>query len=230
MEFDIQLYNKKFLVAAVAFIFVAAIFAVGMIFFKRENPNVPVLNQPNRTSHFSPGKVDNEQSEKKENKKRRRKVTEKERVKTIAETFVSGYYSYRQGDFSNIESRYYSMTDEMRKREEEKVNKMKEKIVGKPKEYKSVRTTVISSNFIEYDNVKAILKMEIKVDKINGAWVTSDEVPEIYPYTSALIDSNKKVHVGDIDDLITETINKTVQVALVKVDNKWKVDSIKTVM
>ena len=206
--------SKFYLTKIVAFIMLLTLLA-GFVFFRKDKneSESPVKQLPNQ------------QEEQKEEKNK--ELTEEDRLKTFAETFAGIFYSYTWGNFSNVESQYGYMTDEMKNRERNKVEQMKKGIEDQPRKYFMVRAEVINSEMIDYqENKKAVLNIKLKVKEIDGAFVIDTEVPEIRPNTSALVDGNKNVYTGDIKDLVVKTTDKNIKINLIKIDDKWKVDEI----
>lgn len=149
---------------------------------------------------------------------------EEARIKEFAESFSAAYYSYTWGSFAIIESLYGDMAPEMRVKEEVKINQIKEKMKNQPRKYFTVKAEAVDSELGEYqENKKADLDVKINVEEISGALVSDSEVPEIKPYTSAWVDSNKKVYIGNTKDLVQKAYLKNVKISLVKIGNEWKV-------
>lgn len=203
--------NSLFKIIAIAFLL---FILVGLLFFRKGDDKV--LN-PNLVP------ANNQQAEEPDEKY---ELTEKEKVKIFAENFVTTYYSYIWGNFSNMESQYYYMTEEMKKREENKVEKTKREIEGQPQRYFTTQARITNYSFVEYQENKTSLDIEIEIREFNGAYVIDSDVPEIKPHTTALVDGNKKVYLGNIEDLIIKTTDKSVQINLIKTDDKWKVNWI----
>ena len=208
--------GKLYLTKIVAFI-ILLIWLAGFVFFRKDE----YKPEPKNNQQIEQQPVEDiKNTEEKE-------ITEAERVETIAETFASIYYSYSWGNFSNVESQYGYMTNEMESREKNKVEQMKSEIENQPRKYFMVRAEVINSELIDYkENKKAIFNIKLKVKDIDGAFVTDAEVPEIRPNTSALIDSNKNVYTGDIEYLVVKTTDKNIEIILIKIGEEWKVDKV----
>ncbi len=149
---------------------------------------------------------------------------EEERIKEFADNFSTAYYSYTWGSFAIIESLYGDMSPEMRAREEAKINQVKEKMKNQPRKYFTVNAEVVDSKLGEYqENKKAALDVKLKIKEIDGALVSDSEVPEIKPYTSAWVDGNKKVYLGNIENFVKKSEFINIKLELVKSENEWKV-------
>lgn len=206
--------TKSNLFKIIAIVFLL-LMLVGLAFFRKDDGEIP---------NSKPTPTDNQQVE---NPDKKYELTEKEKVKIFAENFTATYYSYTWGNFSNVESQYYYMTEEMKNREENKVRRIKREVEEQPRKYFTVRAEVDKSEFIEFvENIKVSMNISLKIKEINGAFVIDTEVPEIKPHTTALVDGNKNVYEGDIEDLIIDTVDKSVQINLIKIGGEWKVDWI----
>lgn len=180
------------------------IMVVGLAFFKKDkNEPEPKNNQP----------IDQQPI-----KEQEKEPAKKEAVKTTAEIFATIYYSYTWGNFSNIESQYYYMTAEMKNREESKIIEMKKGAENQPQKYFTARATLINSEFVSYDERKTSLKIDLSIDNFAGAMVQRD--------TLVWVDENGNYYGGDINNLILNTVEKNIEINLLKVDDKWKVDQI----
>ncbi|MCK5475034.1 MAG: hypothetical protein KAI71_00445 [Candidatus Pacebacteria bacterium] len=186
---------------------------IGFIFFPKERSE-PELSQSEIERQQL---IENVREQEKLNKEEK-KLTEKEQVKTFAENFTKIYYSYVLGSFSNIESQYYYMTDEMKDKEENKVEKMKKEIEYQPQKYFTVRAKLASSTFTFYDKTKASLEIDLDIDNFAGAMAQRD--------TLVWVDENGNYYEGDETELITNTTAKNIKIDLVKIDDQWKVDRI----
>ena len=204
--------KNLFKIIAIAFLL---FMLVGLLFFRKGGDEV--LN-PN------PAPADDRQIN---NPDEKHKLTEEEKAKIFAENFVVTYYSYTWGNFSNVESQYYYMTEEMKSREKIKVEKMKREIEGQPQRYFTARARLLGSEITEFvRNEKISLNISLEIKEFNGAYVMDDDVIEIKPLTTALIDGNKKIYSGNIEDLIINASKKNIKINLIKIGNKWKVDMI----
>ncbi len=199
--------NNLFKIIAITFL---VFMLVGLVFFRKSDDEI--LN-PN------PVPADNQQVE---NPDEKYKLTEEEKLKIFAENFVITYYSYTWGNFSNVESQYCYMTDEMKSREEIKVEKMKREIKGQPQRYFTVQARITNFNFAEYQEDKASLDIDIKIKEFNGAIIASEEM-------EILVDINGNVFEGNAEDLIGKVFNKKIKMTLIKIEDKWKVDKIRDI-
>ena len=196
------------------FIFIILfIFLIGFIFFPKEKNEVELSqSEIERQQLIESVKEQEKLNEEKKN------LTEKEQVKMFAENFTKIYYSYVWGIFSNIESQYYYMTDEIKDREKNKVEKMKEAIKNQPQKYFTVRAKLTSSTFTFYDETKASFEIDLDIDNFAGAMVQRD--------TLVWVNKNGNYYEGDETKLITSTTAKNIEIDLIKIDDQWKVDRI----
>ena len=196
--------NKKaFLVIAGFVVVLFGIFAVGILFFKKDNE----LFHGDQTTgrQFT-----------------RQEKLERKELKTVAEKFAVSYYSYTWGDFSNIESQYYLMTSEMVEREKNRVEKMKKEIKRKPKKYFSKRASLIDSKVELYKDSKAVFNIKLKVDEINGALVGNGELVWIDSEANRIKDKNWR-------SLIARTTEMHVKIDLTRIDSDWRINRTRVV-
>ena len=189
-------------------IFFVVIFLIGMVFFRKDDNNIKENNL----------KLNDQQLIE---KVRDEEITEEEKAKSFAENFAATYYSYAWGNFSNIESQYYYMTDEMKREEESRVGKMREEIKNQPQKYFTARATLVDSDFIVYEKIKAILNINLNIDNYAGAIVQRD--------TMIWVDEKGDYYEGDLSDLIINAIEKKIKIELVKIGDEWKVNEIKEI-
>lgn len=198
---------------------IVLIFFVGFIFFGKDKYKPKPLEKQSQIQ---------EETVQEKEEEIIRELTEEDKISIFAENFTTIYYSYTWGNFSNIESLYDKMTDEMENRERNRVEQMKKGIENQSQKYFTVRVEVINLKIIDYqENKKATLDIKLKLKDIDGAFVTDVDVPEIRPNTSALIDGNKNVYTGNIEDLVIMTVDKKIEIKLVKENDKWKVARVK---
>jgi len=188
-----------------ATIFFAVIFLIGMVFFKKDDNDIKENNS----------ELNNQQLINDTNNK---EITEEEKLKSFAENFTVTYHSYTWGNFSNIESQYYYMTDEMGEEEKDKVEKMKEEIRNQPQKYFTARAKLMDSDFISYEEAKAILEINLNVDNYAGAIVQRD--------TMVWVDEKGDYYEGNLSDLIINAVEKKIKIELVKISNEWKINEI----
>ncbi len=207
--------NRKSLITISIGVVIIALFLAGLIFFKKDQGGkILDKNKPENNQVIPP-------------KPESKKISEEEKIKTMAENFAESYYSYTWGEFGMIEGLYYYMTDEMKEREMARVEGIKKEIEGQPRKYFTVRAKAVNSEFVKFEeNIRANLIISLEVKEINGTFVTDTDVPEIKPQTTALVDGNGNVYNGDMNNLIINTTDKNVEIDLVKIDDKWKVDRI----
>ena len=194
---------KKIIVYAT--IFLVIIFLIGMVFFRKDDNDVeknnPEINKQQLVEDI-----------------KKEEITEEEKVRMFAENFATTYYSYTWGNFSNIESQYYYMTDEMKEREESKAERIKEEIKNQSQKYFTARAELIDSNFIIYEETKATLEINLNVNNYAGAIVQRD--------TMIWVNENGDYYEGDLNDLIVDTRDKKIEIKLLKIGDEWKVDEV----
>ena len=195
--------KNLFRIIAIAFLL---FMLVGLLFFRKDDKEI---SNPNLVP------ANNKQAEEPDKKY---ELTEEEKVKIFAENFVTTYYSYTWGNFSNVESQYYYMTDEMKSREKEKVEKMKKEIESQPRKYFTARAKLLNSEFTSYEETIAGINISLKINNFAGAIVQRD--------TMVWVDENGDYYEGNTDDLIIDSIEKNIQINLIKIGEEWKVDWI----
>jgi alpha-galactosidase/6-phospho-beta-glucosidase family protein len=200
--------NFKKMATIYTAIFFVVIFLIGMVFFRKDDNNA----EENNLKLNSQPLVEDIKEE---------RITEEEKIKSFAENFAMIYYSYTWGNFSNIESQYYYMTDEMKDRERNKVEQIKKAAENQPQKYFTARANFIDSEFLYYEKAKANLKINLSVDNYAGAIVQRD--------TMVWVDKNGNYCGGDIRDLIASTIKKKINIELVKIGEEWKADEIEEI-
>lgn len=206
--------SRFYLTKIFTFIFLF-IFLIGFTFFRKdEYKSKPLIKQP-----------PNQQEEMAEEEEK--ELTNEDNMKRSAETFASIYYSYTWGNFSNTELLYNYMTEKMKNNEKERIKNIKNEGKDQPNRYYTEEAKIINSEIINYsDNSTAKLNIILEIKKINGAFVTDADVPEIKPHTSAFVDGNGNIYDGNIEDLVIEIIETKVQINLIKIKNDWKIENI----
>jgi len=199
-------FKKIIIIISIVFAVLLSL-AASVVFFPKER-NKNILNQGNQ-----------QEERQLENSDKKTELTDEEKVKAIAENFTMIYYSYTLWNFSNIESQYYYMTDEMKNREENRVTEMKKEIENQPQKYFTARAKLTDSNFVYYEEEKAAINIDLSIDNFAGAIAQRD--------TMVLVDEKGDRYAGDIKDLIMNTTNKNIEINLVKIGNEWKIDEIK---
>ena len=195
--------KNLFKIIAIAFLF---FMLVGLLFFRKGDDEI--LN-PN------PAPADNRQAE---NPDEKYELTEEEKLKIFAENFAATYYSYTWGNFSNVESQYYYMTEEMKSGEKIKVEQMKRKIENQPQRYFTARARLLNSEFASYEKTGASININLSVDNFAGAIVQRD--------TMVWVDENGDYYEGNTEDLIIDTVEKNVEINLIKIGEEWKVNEV----
>ena len=204
--------GKLYLAKIVAFITLLILLA-GFVFFRKDE-NEPELSQ----SELERQQLIESVKEQRKNKELPKEDKEKNKIKAMAGNFASIYYSYSWGNFSNIKSQYGYMTDEMKNREKNKVEQMKKEIENQPQKYFTARAKLTDSTFISYSETKASLKINLSIDNFAGAIVQRD--------TMVWVDERGDYYEGDAKNLIVNTVDKNVEIILIKIDDEWKVDEI----
>lgn len=200
--------TKRNLLKIIAIVFLL-LMLVGLAFFRKGDDNLSELNPANNNGNrqiIEP------------NKNREYESIEEEKARIFAGNFATVYYSYTWGNFSNIESQYYCMTEEMKDREKSKVAKMKKETEGQPQRYFTVRVKLVNSEIILLEEKNAKINIDLSIDNFAGAIVQRD--------TMVWVDENGDYYEGNIEDIIIETAEKSVEVALTKINGEWKVDWI----
>ena len=189
--------NNLFKIIAITFL---VFMLVGLVFFRKSDDEI--LN-PN------PVPADNQQVE---NPDEKYKLTEEEKLKIFAENFVITYYSYTWGNFSNVESQYCHMTDEMKSREEIKVEKMKREIKGQPQRYFTVQARITNFNFAEYQEDKAISYIPGATDfhVLNEDALDSKEVDLLNKIKSDILEPYNGTGVQQVLNYATFTISNLI--------------------
>ena len=197
-------FKKIIIVVAVVFT-LALSFWMGVVFFAKDNNNIKENNSELNNQQL----IEDIQNE---------EITAEQKIKSFAENFTTTYYSYTWGSFSNIESQYYYMTDEMKNREENKVEQIKKDAENQPQKYFTVRAKLADSNFISYKETKAVLKINLNINNYAGAIVQRD--------TMVWVDKDGNYYEGDLSDLVIDTIEQKINIELIKIGEEWKVDEI----
>lgn len=187
-------------------IVILAFLLIGLVFFGKEKEN----NIPERENN---GNVPNIE----ENNKKTESA-EEDKLKTMAENFAVIYYSYSWGNFSNIESLYPQMTDEMQDKEKNGVEKLKKDLENQPKQYITWRAIALGSEFVFKDKDKATIAVYLKISKFAGAIVQKD--------TMVWVDSQGSEYKGNENDLIFNESNKKFTIKFVRIDNEWKISDL----
>lgn len=198
-------FKKIIIIVSVIFAIILSLLASVIFFPKKRN----ALNQNNQQEENQLNNPDNKPEE----------LTEEEKVKNMAESFAMTYYSYAWGNFSNIESQYYHMADEMKNREEVRVAEMKKEIENQPRKYFTARAKLINSNLVYREKERAAININLSIDNFAGAIVQRD--------TMVWVDERGDRYAGDIKNLIMNTAYKNIEINLIKIGGEWKVSEIK---
>jgi len=151
----------------------------------------------------------------------RSEIFKKNEARLAAENFAVAYYSYTWGDFSNIESQYSAMTEEMKNAEQKRVEEMKEKTETQPLKRITEMASLAENKFVLYEEEKAISEIKLNIvkipliyDKENDEWSDGENI-----YAKEHIEKHLKG--------ITENFpQKTVRINLVKQKGLWKISGI----
>lgn len=150
-----------------------------------------------------------------------KEIIEKENIKSFLEKFVVIYNSYTWGNFSNIESQYNSMSEEMKNKEKKKVERIKKEIENKPQEYFSTKASLIDSEFLLYNENKVEIIINLNIKSFSGAIVQRE--------TIILVDARGNHYMGNFEDLIINSNNKKIKINCDIIDNKCVVDKIENI-
>ena len=185
---------KKIIIAVVVIISILLSFLVGIVFFlKEKNEGIP--NQNNKQEEQRSKDPEKTELTGKE------ELTEKEKAKIFAENFAVFYHTYNWGDFSNIESLYDSMTDGMKNKEKNRVERMKKETEAQPRKYFSAKAKLIDSSFLLYNENRAEVIADINIDDFAGAIIQRE--------TILWVDEKGDPYLGEIDDLVISSKNKS---------------------
>ena len=199
---------KKAIVFVTAVLIVLFSFWVSTKFFLKErNEDIPVQN--------------NKQEERKPENSVKTELTEKEKIKMLAENFAVIYYSYTWGEFSNIETQYDYMSEKMKNEEKNKVEQIKQETKNQPRKYFSARAKLISSAVLSYGENKAETAVDLNVTNFAGAIIQRK--------TMVWVDEKGNPYVRDVNNLITSSENKKIKINFIKDNDKWKVDKIEDI-
>ncbi len=146
---------------------------------------------------------------------------EKEKVETLAKNFSNIYYSYTLNDPSNIESLYPFMTEKMKTEEKDKVEKIKSQSASSPKKYLSAIAFPSEVRIISYNDPKINLSLSLRIENIAGAITKKDPI--------VWVDINGTIYRENPKSLITNKEIKYVQMALIRKDDQWLVDSMEII-
>lgn len=151
----------------------------------------------------------------------RLEIFKKNEARLAAENFAVAYYSYAWGDFSNIESQYSAMTEEMKNAEQKRVEEIKEKIESQPLKRITEMASLAENKFVSYEEEKAISEIKLNIVKIpliynkeNDEWSDGENI-----YTKEHIEKHSK-------KIIENLPQKTVRINLVKQKGLWKISGI----
>ena len=189
-------------------VFLVVIFLIGLVFFRKDDNDIKENNL----------ELDNQQLVEDIKNKKKKEITEEQKIKSFAENFTATFYSYTWGNFSNVESQYYYMTDGMKDREGNKVEQIKKDAENQPQKYFTARAILVDSNFIVHEEIEAVLEINLNVDNYAGAIVERD--------TMVWVDESGNYYGGESRDLIISTVEKKIKIELVKIGKEWKVDKI----
>ena len=179
---------------------------IGFAFFRKDKPKEdkpadgPAIENPAPVEQPDAGKI------------------EKDSLKKQAELFSSVYYSFSWGKFANIESLYGEMTDPLREKERSKVESLKNGMIGKPVQYQTQRSNALGSEIISYDKDRSVIDVKLETSYYAGTLVQKD--------TMVWVDSKGNEFHGNEFDLIYYKEQKTIELALSKINDRWKIDQI----
>ena len=205
---------KKIIIIAAVIFSILLSFLTGIVFFlKKENKDIPSQNNEQEEQR-------SKNSEKTELTKKE-ELTEKEKTKIFAENFAMIYYSYTWGNFSNIESQYHSMAEEMKNKEKNRVERMKKEIEDQPRKYFSAKARLTDSTFLLYNGNRAEMIINLNIDNFAGAIIQRE--------TIIWVDEKGDPYIGDVNNLITSSKNKKIKIDFIKINDEWKISGIENI-
>ena len=206
--------NFKKIIIVSTVIFVTLFFlGTGIVFFPKEkDEDIPSQNN----------KQEEEQQQQQQLKNSiKTELTEKEKIKMLAENFVVIYYSYTWGEFSNIETQYDYMSEKMKNEEKNKVEQIKQETKNQPRKYFSARAKLISSAVLSYGENEAEIAVDLNVTNFAGAIIQREIM--------VWVDEKGDPYVRDVNNLITSSENKKIKINFIKDNDKLKVDKIEDI-
>ena len=147
----------------------------------------------------------------------RSEIFEKNEARLAAENFAVTYYSYTWGDFSNIESQYSAMTDEMKNAERKKVGEIKEKTESQPSKHITEIASLAENKFILYEEERAISEVRLNIAKIP---LTHNKENDEWS------DGENTYAKEDLKKFVENSSQKTVRIDLVKQEDLWKISGM----
>lgn len=191
----------------ITIIAILAFLLFGFAFFRKDEPKEgPLINRPEIQQSKPTKSIDPE-------------FAEKEKLKQIGEVFAIIYNSFSWGAFSNIESLYPQMTEEMQNSEKDKAEELKKALENQPRQYATWRASLLGSEFASKDKDKATLAVYLKISKFAGAIVQKD--------TMVWVDREGNEYKGDENNLIASEENREVTIDFVKIGDEWKINNLK---
>ncbi len=146
-----------------------------------------------------------------------RELTEEDKLKRLAENFVSIYYSYSWGNFSNIESQYSYMSYEMEKKERIKVEQFKKETENQLLTYFGVSSIPQETSIYYIDQSRAEVKIEFEQYEIEGVSIYVDGV---------LTGVDKLGNASSFYPVYRKIYNKNVLIELLRENDEWKVNKL----
>jgi len=198
--------SKFHLIKIVAFITLLILLA-GFVFFRKDEYQPKPKN--NQQIEQQPAE-DAKNIEKKE-------LTEEDRVKTIAETFASIFYSYTWGNFSNVESLKDKMTQKLWNEKSEWINAEKEKSKGQPMVYIGISNISQKTDIIYIKQNEAKIEIECEQYEVEGNSIYINDI---------LTGIDKFGKESSIYPIYKKIENKKVILKLLKENDEWKVNEI----
>jgi len=201
-----SIVKKILLLVSVVFVFLFLLLIVSPLFLKKNDKEIIVQDN-------------NSQEIKQLANLKKEDLMEKEKIVNMLENFLIVYNSYTWGSFSNIESQYNSMSEEMKSNEQQRVEQMKKDIENQPQQYVSARASLIDSKFLLYDENGLEMIVNLNIESYAGAivqrenmiiWVDSKGVP---------FDEDKK-------PFVISSNNKRIKISCIQVDGNWKINKM----
>ena len=198
--------KKIFLLIVAVLIILFLLLIVAPLFLKKDNQDVTVQDN-------------NSQETKRLANLEKEEEMEKEKIVNSLENFVIFYNSYTWGSFSNIESQYNSMSEEMKSNEQQRVEQMKKNIENQSQQYASARASLIDSKFLLYNENEVEMVINFNVESYSGAVVHTGRI-------SIWVDAEGVPFVEGSKSLVVSSNDKRIKISCIRADGKCKVNKI----
>lgn len=185
----------------IALLLILAIFLIGFTFFQKDKSEEFITES---------------------NEKEQLAILEQKKAENMLSNFTVTYNSYSAGDFSNIESLYPLMTEQMAQTEKTKIERFRAKIAEQPKQYQTVTAEFRGLSTQEFEDEKIIANIIIFKQTFSGAYIQNSDKKEHF----ILVDQNGQPYSGDMNMLLLSKDLKIFQITGVKENGIWKVASM----